>query len=423
MDRVRVWLQQIGNQGVARFVNGRQALFLVADDMAAPFRAEAYLFAGFFQFGHVDDFFIGTSRQQRRFVQQVAQIGAGKARRLLGDNIQIDVLAERLAFCVHFQDSPAAPQVRTVDGNLPVKTAGAQQRRVEDVGTVRRGDRNDAFVGAEAVHFYKQLVQRLFAFIVTAAETCAALAAYGVDFVDEDDARRVFLSLGEKIAHAGRADADEHFYEVRAADAEKGNARFAGNGPGQQGFPRARRPEEQHALGNLGSDVVVLAGIAEKFDDFRQFFLRFVFAGNVFKGYLDFSFAVHLRMALAEVHHPAAAALGLLHDEKPHADENQNRQDRAQQAHPPRRLFRRLGDDVDLRVAQGRHHSRVRRGVRCKRRAVLQLTDDGVVVRNLDCVYLFLLNLIHEIRIGNFRFISFICRKRIDDRNGNDDNQ
>ena len=60
----------------------------------------------------------------------------------------------------------------------------------------------------------RELVQRLLALVVAAAEAGAAMTADGVDFVDEDDAGRVLLGLLEHVAHAAGADADEHLDEV-----------------------------------------------------------------------------------------------------------------------------------------------------------------------------------------------------------------
>jgi hypothetical protein len=57
--------------------------------------------------------------------------------------------------------------------------------------------------------------------------TCAAMAADRVDFVDEDDAGRVLLGLLEHVAHAGRADAHEHLYEVGTRNGEEGNVCLA----------------------------------------------------------------------------------------------------------------------------------------------------------------------------------------------------
>ena len=92
--------------------------------------------------------------------------------------------------------------------------------------------------------------KRLFAFIVAAAETMAAAAADGVNFIDENQARRVLAGLLEHVAHAARADADEHFDEIRTADAEKRRIGFAGDGFGEQGFAGAGRADHQNALRN-----------------------------------------------------------------------------------------------------------------------------------------------------------------------------
>ena len=113
-------------------------------------------------------------------------------------------------------DAFAALDVGTVDDDPAIEAAGTEQRRIEDVGTVGRGDQDDAFVRFEAVHLDEELVQRLLAFVVTAAETGAAMAADRVDFVDEDDAGGVLFTLLEEVAHARGAHADEHFDEVRA---------------------------------------------------------------------------------------------------------------------------------------------------------------------------------------------------------------
>ena len=422
MDRVGI-RQEIGDEGVARFVDCRQALFLIADDMAAAFRTEADFFAGFFQFSHVDDFLISPGSQEGCFVEQVAQVGTGEARRLLGDDVEVDILAEGLAFGVDVEDSPAAAQVRPVDGDLPVETARTEKRRVEDIRTVGRSDGDDAFVGTEAIHFDQELVQCLFPFVMTAAKASTALAADGIDFVDEDDAGRILLGLCEQITDTGGTNADEHFDEVGTADAEEGDTGFAGYGTGQEGLAGPRRAEEEHPFGYLGANGIILAGVAQEFDDFRQFLLRFVFTSNVFKGNLDLTFPVHLGMALAKVHDPAAAALGLLHDEEPDGNEDQDWQDCCQHVHPPRRLFGRFGDDVDISIAQCRQECRIGRGIRSKRGSVFQLSDDSVIGCDLDGIDFFLLHLTHEIRVRNFRFICLTAGKGIYDRYGDDDDE
>ena len=151
--------------------------------------------------------------------------------------------AKRLALGVHGQDGLAALPVGTVHHDLAVEAAGAQQRRVEDVGPVGGRHDDDALVGLEAVHLHQQLVEGLLALVVAAAQAGAAMAADGVDLVDEDDAGLVLLGLLEQVAHPAGADAHEHLHEVRAGDAEERHAGLAGHGPGQQGLAGAGRAE------------------------------------------------------------------------------------------------------------------------------------------------------------------------------------
>ena len=88
---------------------------------------------------------------------------------------------------VDLEDLLAPLDVGRADGHLAIEPPGPEQRRIEDVGTVGRGDDHDALVGREAVHLDEQLVERLLALFV-AERVAAAAAADGVELVDEDDA-------------------------------------------------------------------------------------------------------------------------------------------------------------------------------------------------------------------------------------------
>ena len=100
------------------------------------------------------------------------------------------------------------------------------------------------------------------------AKTGTTLTAYCINFIDKDNTRRILLRLGKEVTHTGSADADKHFYEVRAANAKEGHAGFTGYGTGQQGFTSPRRAKEQYAFWYLGTDVIVFTRIAEKFNNF-----------------------------------------------------------------------------------------------------------------------------------------------------------
>ncbi len=117
---------------------------------------------------------------------------------------------------MNLEDLLAADDIGVRHHDLAIETAGSQQRRVEHVWAVGRGDQDHALIGLEAVHLDEQLVEGLLALVIAAAEPGAAMAADRVDLVDEDDARRVLLALLEHVAHAAGADADEHLDKVRA---------------------------------------------------------------------------------------------------------------------------------------------------------------------------------------------------------------
>ena len=139
-------------------------------------------------------------------------------------------------------------------------------------------------VGLEAVHLDQHLVQRLLALVVAAAEAGAALAADRVDFVDEDDAGRVLLRLLEHVAHARRADADEHLDEVGAGDREERHLGLAGDRLGEQRLAGARRADHQHAARDAAAELLELRRVAQEVDQLRDFFLGLVAAGDVGEG-------------------------------------------------------------------------------------------------------------------------------------------
>src|SRR6202012_206935 len=106
-------------------------------------------------------------------------------------------------------------------------------------------------------------VERLLALVIAAAEAGAAMTTDRIDFVDEDDAGRVLLRLLEHVAHAARADADEHLDKVGAGDGEEGNIGLAGDGAGKQRLAGAGRTDKKHAAGNPAAEALELAGVAQ----------------------------------------------------------------------------------------------------------------------------------------------------------------
>ena len=67
---------------------------------------------------------------------------------------------------VNAQDGFTALEIGIADRDLAIEPARPQERRIEDIGTVGRGDDDDAAMRFEAVHFDEQLVERLLALFV-----------------------------------------------------------------------------------------------------------------------------------------------------------------------------------------------------------------------------------------------------------------
>ena len=238
---------------------------------------------------------------------------------------------------MHLEDIHAAFQVGIVDGDLPVEAAGAQQRGVEDVAAVGGRHDDDAFVHRKAVHLHQQLVKGLFALVVTAAQTRAAMAAHGVDLVDKDDGRRGLLGLVKQIAHAAGAHAHEHLHKIRTGDGEKRRVRLAGHGLGQQRLARARRAHQQHALGDARAHIGVGLGVFQEIDHFLKLFLFLLGPGHILEGDGVLGGVAHAGAAFAEVHDFAVAAALARHDEIPGRHGDDDHQDKGQKLHIPRR--------------------------------------------------------------------------------------
>ena len=101
-----------------------------------------------------------------------------------------------------------------------------------------------SLVVLEAVHLDQQLVERLLALGVVVR---AALAADGVDLVDEDDRRALLARHREQAPDARGAEAGEHLDERGGRLREEVRARLVGDRLGQQRLAGAGRPVQQDA--------------------------------------------------------------------------------------------------------------------------------------------------------------------------------
>ena len=316
---------------------------------------------------------------------------------------RIHVRRQRHLAHVNFQDLFAADHVRIRHHDLTVEAARPQQCRVEHVRPVGGGDQDDAFIGFKAVHLDEQLVERLLALVVAAAEAGAAMTADCVDFVDEDDAGRILLRLLEHVAYAAGADADEHLDEVRAGDGEERHIGLAGDGAGKQRLAGAGRADQQQAARDAPAESLEFAGIAQEFDDLLQVELGLVDAGHVLKGDAAMRLGQKLGAALAEAERLAAGALHLARQENPHADQSDKRQPRNQERNEPGDILGlRTRGDIDVLIVEALHQRRIARRVGLEGLAVIIGAVDFRPL-NDHLAHTALIDLVEQSREGNIR--------------------
>ena len=327
-------LQDMPHQGVTALVVGDGRALDVGHHAALALRTGDHALHGLLDLVHRDLVLMAARGEQRGLVEEIRQVGAGKAHGELGQLLELDVLGKRLVLGVHAQDLLAAAHVGAVHGDLTVKTAGTQQRRVQDVRTVGGGQQNHGLGLVKAVHLDQQLVQGLLALVVTAAQAGAALATDGVDLVDKDDRGRLRLGLFEQVAHAGSAHAHEHLHKVGAGDGEERHARLTGNGLGEQRLTGARRAYQQNTARNLGTQLAVAVGVDQKVANLLELLHGLLDAGDVLELYLGARGLVGLGVGLAELHRLVVGAHHLPHEVEDDEDERDGGKHRNQQVGP-----------------------------------------------------------------------------------------
>ena len=139
-------------------VIGSQALFLLLHDHRLALGAHHDLVLGLLHILHIDQALVGPCRKQRGLVDQVGEISPGKARRAARDDRWFDTVVQRHLPHMDLEYLLPAQDIGQADDHLAVETPRTQQRRIEDVRAVGRGDDDHALVALESVHLDQQLI-------------------------------------------------------------------------------------------------------------------------------------------------------------------------------------------------------------------------------------------------------------------------
>ncbi|RUP49633.1 LOW QUALITY PROTEIN: hypothetical protein BC936DRAFT_141968 [Jimgerdemannia flammicorona] len=315
MDTLRVGvLEEPPRDGVPGLVVGDGFLLLRAENARFLFQSGDDAFDGLLEvlLGHTVA--LVPRRDESGLVADIVDVGAGEARGECGELIgeTFNVLLGLNRFEVNLEDLGATLNIRSVDGNVTIEAAGTHQRRVQDVRPVGAGQDDHVLAGSKTVHLDQELVERTLALIVaTELPALAARLADRVDFVHEDDARRVLLRRRKQVPHTRRANAYKHLDEFGTGDAQEGDAGFARRRLGQECLARAGRPGEDGARRDLCAELLVRARVLEELDKLHDLLLRLIHPCHVLELDLHVRLLVeHLRLGLADPKDPLRSTTG-----------------------------------------------------------------------------------------------------------------
>ena len=183
-----------------------------------------------------------------------------------------------------------------------------------------------------------------------ATEACATLATHCVDFVDEQNARGVFLAGFKEVAHAACAHAHEHFYKVRTGHTEERHSRFASDCACEERLAGTRRPDEQSPLRDSSTELIVFFRVLQELHEFLQVLLGLVATRHVVeRGLLLRVVTDNLCLALAKAERVLAATAHLAARHYPEErDEDNDREERHDGVEPRGRFV----DDLHLHALE-----------------------------------------------------------------------
>ena len=326
---------------MADLMVGDDALFFIVQDLVLLLRTGQNRVHSLLQVKLGHGLAAVAHRAEGGLVHNVGQLGTGGTGRHPRDNGKITVGAKAHLFGVQAQDALAPLEVGQLHRHAPVKPAGTGQRRVKRLRPVRGGQNDNALGSVKAVHLSQQLVQGLLALIVAAkVRPAVTLFANRVDLINKDDAGRFFARLLKQVAHLACAHADKHLNKLTAGDREERHTGLTGDRAGQQRFAGTRRADKQHALGHLGTDVLIFLGAVQEVHDLLQALLGLVLTGDIIEldaGLIIDNILLGAGLA-AEQHCIAAGTAHLRHlfggpavDEPEQQDHRQEGDDKVQQ--------------------------------------------------------------------------------------------
>ena len=92
---------------------------------------------------------------------------------------------------------------------MTIKTTGAQQGWIQHIRAIGSCQHDYCFTSSKAIQFGEDLVQGLFAFIITTPQTGTSGTANTVQFVNKDNTGCTFLRGAKQLTYPGVTLADK----------------------------------------------------------------------------------------------------------------------------------------------------------------------------------------------------------------------
>src|SRR3989304_9184245 len=99
------------------------------------------------------------------------------------------------------EDFNPSLEVRPGNHNLTVKSAGTEQRGIEHIRAIGRGNQDHPLVRIKPIHLDQELVKGLLPLVMTAAKACSPEPPHGIDLINKDNTGGMFFALLKEVAH------------------------------------------------------------------------------------------------------------------------------------------------------------------------------------------------------------------------------
>ena len=279
-------------------------------------------------------FLIAPGSDKSRLIADIGNVGTREARSLTRHKVHIYAVVHLDRAEMHLKYFLAVVHIRQIDTNLTVETARTKQGFVQNINTVGSRQNDDTTIRAETIHFGKQLIERIFTFIVCPhIRVFATGTAHRINLIDKYDARSFLLSLSEEVTHTRGTYSHKHLHEIRTSHREERHIGLTRHSLGKKSLAGTRRAHQQRTLRYFTTQIGIMLRILQERNNLLDFFLGLTQSGHILESNLIFGILLieNLRAGLADTKNAAtAASASATHAAHHHHPENNQQNDRAE---------------------------------------------------------------------------------------------